>query len=116
MTNLTDLPYTIRKNTKIAKFSVVNLEQSKFFKSVVATILSLILGGVPDRIAYMNELFGTCKTEQQSNTIRFSIPDSPGRTEYQTPIQALILNELNELKEKEKLNPLDNADSRRKFV
>ena len=62
-----------------------------------------------DLTTYMNELFRTSKPEQQSNTFWFPTPENPGEAEYHTPIQTRIHNELNELKEKEKLNPTDSA-------
>ena len=45
VTNTTELPYTINKNTQIAEFSVVTPEQSKFSKPVDLAILSMIPEG-----------------------------------------------------------------------
>ena len=42
VTNTTEPPYTINKNTQIAEFSVVTPEQSKFIKPVDMVILSII--------------------------------------------------------------------------
>ena len=42
ITNTTESPYTINKNTQIAEFSLVIPEQSKFIKPVDMAILSMI--------------------------------------------------------------------------
>ena len=70
----------------------------------------------PDLTAYLNELLRTSKPEQQDNTFWFPTPENPGKPEDQTPIQTRILNELNELKDKEKLNPQESTESRNKFL
>ena len=55
------------------------------------------------------------KPEQQDNTFWFPTPENPGKPEDHIPIQTRILNELNELKDKEKLNPQESTESRSKF-
>ena len=47
VTNTTESPYTINKNTQIAEFSVVTPEQSKFIKPVDMAVLSMIPEGDP---------------------------------------------------------------------
>ena len=116
VTNTTESPYTINKNTKIAEFSVVTPEQSKFIKPVDMAILSMIPEGDPDLITYLTELLRTNKPDQQNNTFWFPTPKNPGNTEDHTPIQARILTELRELQRKEKLNPKDNIASRTEFL
>ena len=76
----------------------------------------MIPQGDPDLTAYLNELLRTNKGEQQENKFWFPTPENPGKPEDQTPIQARILNELNELKENEKLNPQDNTESWNRFL
>ena len=68
VTNTTESPYTINKNTQIAEFSVVTPEQCKFIKPVEMVILSMIPEGDPDLITYLTELFRTNKPDQQTNT------------------------------------------------
>ena len=109
-------PYLIKKHTKIAEFSVVTPEQSKHNKSVDMAILSMIPQGDPDLTAYSNELLRTNKPEEQDNTFCFPTPGNPGKSEDHTPIQTRILKELNELKNKEKLNPQESTESRNKFL
>ena len=116
VTNTTESPYLIRKHTRITEFSVVTPEQSKLIKPVNMEILSMIPQGDPDLTAYLNELLRTNKPEQQDNTFWSPTPENHGKPEYHTPIQTRILNELNELKDKEKLNPQESKESRIKFL
>ena len=116
VTNTTESPYLFIKHTQIAQFSVVTPEQSKHIKPVDMAILGMIPQGDPDLTAYLNELLRKNKTEQQNNTFRFPTPKNPGKPEDHTPIQTRILNELNELKDKEKLNPQESTKSRKKFL
>ena len=76
----------------------------------------MIPQGDPDLTAYLNELLRTNKPEQQNNTFWFPTPENPGTPEDQTQIQTRILNELNELKDKEKLNPQESTESQNKFL
>ena len=116
VTNTTESPYLIKKHTEIAEFSVVTPEQSKHIKPVDMAILSMIPQDDPDLTAYLNELLRTSKPEQQDNTFWFPTPENPGKLEDHTPIQTRILKELNELKDKEKLNPQKSIESRKKFL
>ena len=116
VTNTTESPYTINKNTQIAEFSVVTPEQSKFIKPVDMAILSMIPEGDPDLITYLTELLRTNKQDQQTNTFWFPTADNPGNTEEHTPIQTRILKELCDLQLKEKLNPKDDIESRTEFL
>ena len=70
----------------------------------------------PDLTAYLNELLRTNKPEQQNNTFWFPTPKNTGKPEDDTPIQTRILKELNELMDKEKLNPQESTESRNKFL
>ena len=116
VSNTTESPYLIKKHTQIAEFSVVTPEQSKHIKPVDMAILSMIPQDDPDLIAYLNELLRTSKPEQKDNTFWFPTPEKPGKPEDHTPIQTKILKELNELKDKEKLNPQEGTESRNKFL
>ena len=116
VTNTTESPYLIKKHTQIAEFSVVTPEQSKHVKPVDMAILSMIPQGDPDLTAYLNELLRTNKPEQQHNTFWFPTPENPGKPEDHTPIQTIILKEVNDLKDNEKLNPQESTKSRSKFL
>ena len=116
VTNTTESPYLNKNHTQIAEFSVVTPEHSKHIKPVDMAILSMIPQGDPDLTAYLNELLRTSKSEQQDNTFWFPTPENPGKPEDHTPIQTRIRSELNELKDKEKLNPQESTESRNKFL
>ena len=95
---------------------MVTPEQSKHIKPVDMEILSMIPQDDPDLTAYLNELLRTSKPEQQDNTFWFPTLENPGKPEDHTPIQTRILKELNELKDKEKLNPQESTECRNKFL
>ena len=76
----------------------------------------MIPQGDPDLTAYLNELLRTNKPEQQNNTFRFPTSENPGKPEDHTPIQTRIVKELNELRDKEKLNPQETTESGNKFL
>ena len=116
VTSTTESPNLIEKHSQIAEFSVVTPEQSKHIKPVDMATLSMIPQGDPDLTAHLNELLRTSKPEQQDNTFWFPTPENPGKPEDHTPIQTKILKELNELRDKEKLNPQDSTEARTKFV
>ena len=116
VTNTTESPYHIKKHTQIKEFSVVTKEQSKHIKPVDMAIFSMIPQGDPDLTAYLTELLRTNKPEQQDSTFWFPTPENPGKPEDHTPIQTRILKELNELKDKEKLNPQESREARNKFL
>ena len=110
VTNTTESPYTINKNTQIAESFVVTPEQSKFIKPVDTAILSTIPEGDPDLVTYLTELLRTNKPDQRNNTFWFPTPKNPGNTEDHTPIQTRILTELRELQRRVKLNPKDDSE------
>ena len=111
VTNTTESPYLIKKHTQIAEFFVVTPEQSKHIKPVDLAILSMNPQDDPDLNAYLNELLRTNKPEQQDNTFWFPTPGNHGKLEDHTPLQTRVLKELNELKDKEKLNPQESTES-----
>ena len=116
VTNTTESPDTINKNTQIAEFSIVTPEQSKFIKPVDMAILSMIPESDPDLVTYLTELLRTNKPHQQNNAFWFPTPENPGNTEDHTPIQTRILTELRELQRRDKLNPKDDSESRTEFL
>ena len=116
VTNTTESPCLIKKQTQIAEISLVTPEQSKHIKPVDMATLSMIPQDDPDLTAYLNELLRTSKPEQQDNPFWFPTPENPGKPEDHTPIQTRILNELNQLKDKEKLNPQESTESQNKFL
>ena len=69
-----------------------------------------------DLKAYLYEFLRTNKYEEQNSTFWFPTLETPGKPEDNTPLQTRILNELNELKDKEKLNPQESTESRNKIL
>ena len=116
VTNTTESPYTINKNTQIAELSVVTLEQSKFIKPVDTAFLSMIPEVDRDLITYLTELLRTNEPNHQNNTFWFPTPKNLRNTEDHTPIQTRILKEVRELQHKEKLNPKDEIESRMEIL
>ena len=116
VTNTTESPSTINKNTQIAEFSVVTPEQSKFIKSVDTAIHSLIPEGDPDLITYLAELLRRNKADLQNKTFWLPTLENAGNIEDHTPIQTRILKELRDLQLKEKLNPKDDIESRMELL
>ena len=116
VTNTTESPYPINKNTQIAEFSVVTPEQSMFIKPVDMAILNMIPEGDPDLNTHLNELLRTNEQDQQINTFWFPTPEKPGNTKEHTPIQTQISKEMCELQQKEKLNPKVDIESRIEFL
>ena len=116
VTNTTESPYLIKKNTQIAEFAVVTAEQFKHIKPVDTAVLSMIPQGAPDLTAYLNDILRLNKPKQPNNTFWISTPENPGKHEDHTPILTGILKEKNELKDKEKLNPQESTESQNKFL
>ena len=116
VTNTTESPYTINKNTQIAKFSVVTPEQSKFIKPVDTAILSMIPEGDPDLFTYLTKLLRLNKPDQRNYIFWFPTPENPGNTEDHTPIQTRTLTELRQLQRMENLNPKDDIESGIEFL
>ena len=113
--NTTESSYLIKKHTQIAEFSVVTPEQSKHIKPVDLPVLIMTPQGDPDLTAYLNE-FLSSKPEQQNNKFWFPTPENPGKPEDHNPIQKRNLKELNELKDKEEINPQESTESRNKYL
>ena len=80
ITNTTESPHLIKKNTQIAEFSVVTPEQPKFIKPVDTAILSMIPEGDPDLTTYLSELL---RTNKQTGTTEQHILVSETRNSWQ---------------------------------
>ena len=111
MTNTLESPYTINKNTPIAEFPVVTPEHSKFIKPLNTDFLKMIPERDPDLTTYLTNRLRSNKPDQQNKTFWFPTPENPGNTEDHTPNRTETLKELRELQQKEKLNPIDGAES-----
>ena len=113
ISNFVDHPYTLKKGTHIANFSVLTPEQTKHIRPVNPTsVRHLLNNSHDDAIHYINSLLKTSKKDEVNGTYWFPTPQNPGNEKEHTPIQTRILNELRELEQLEKINPLENANSR----
>ena len=101
----------------IANFSILTPEQIKHIRPVNPTsVRHLLSNNHDDAIHYINNLLKTPKPDQVNETYWFPTPQTPGNEKEHTPIQTRILNELRELQQLEKLNPLENTESRNQFL
>ena len=112
-----DHPYTLKKGTHIANFTILTPEQTKYIRPVNPTsVRHLLNNSHDDAIHYINSLLKTSKTDKVNKTYLFPTPQNPGNENEHTPIQTRILNELRELEQLEKLNPLEKTNSRNQFL
>ena len=96
--NLLDHPYTLKKETHIANFSILTPGKPKHIRPVNPTSVRHILkNNHDDDILYKNSLLKTSKTDEVNETYWFPTPQNPGNEKEHTPIQTRILNELQEL-------------------
>ena len=117
ISNFLDHPYTLKKGTHIANFSILTPEQTKHIRPVNPTSVSHLLNNNhDDAIHYINSLLKTSKDNEVNETYWFPTPQNLGNEKEHTPIQTRILNELRELEQVEKINPLENTNSRNQFL
>ena len=117
ISNFLDHPYTLKKGTHIANFSILTPEQTKHIRPVNLTSVGHLLNNShDDAIHYINSLLKTSKDNEVNETYWFPTPQNPGNEKEHTPIQTRILNELRELEQLEKLNPLENTNSQKQFL
>ena len=108
-----DHPYTLKKGTHIANFSMLTPEQTKHIRPVnPISVRHLLNNSHEDANHYINSLLKTSKNDEVNETYWFPTPQNPGNEKEHTPIQTRILNESRELEQLEKLNPLENTNSR----
>ena len=117
ISNFLDHPYTLKKGTHIANFSILTPEQTKHIRPVNPnSVRHLLNKSHDDAIHYIKSLLKTSKDDKNHETYWFPTPQNPGNEKEHTPIRKRILNELRELKQLEKLNPLENTNSRNQFL
>ena len=113
ISNFQDHPYTLKKGTHMANFSIMAPEQTKHIRPVNPTsVRHLLNNNHDDAIQYIKNLLKTLKTNEVNETYWFPTPQNPGNEREHKPIQTRILNELRELEQLEKLNPLEDTDHR----
>ena len=90
-----DHPYTLKKGTHKANFSILTPEQTKHIRPVNPTSVRHLL----NNSHYINSLLKTSKNDEVNETYWFPTPQNPGNEKEHTPIQTRILNELRELEQ-----------------
>ena len=114
---LLDHPCTLKKGTHIANFSILTPEQTKHIRPINPTsVRHLLNNSHDDAILYLNSLLKTSKDNEVNETYWFPTPQNPGNEKEHTPIQTRILNELRELEQLKKSNPLENPNSRNQIL
>ena len=117
ISNFLDHPFTLKKGTHIANFSILTPEQTKHIQLVNPTsVRHLLNNSHDDAIHYINSLLKTSKNDEVKETYWFPTPQNPGNEKEHTPIQTRVLNVLRELEQLEKINPLKNTNSRNQFL
>ena len=76
----------------------------------------LLINNHADAIHYINSFLKTSKTDEVNETYQFATPQNPENEGEHTPIQTRILNELRELEQLKKLNPLEDTNSQEQFL
>ena len=77
----------IKKSARVAQFSVVTPDQSKFIRPVDTAILSIIWERDPHVTTYLIELLTITQPKQQNNTFRLPTTKKLGKIEDHIPIQ-----------------------------
>ena len=117
LNNFTDHPYTLKRGSHVANFSVMTPGQMKYVKLVDPVTTWHLLQDNPENAAfYVSSLIKSAKLENFRENYWFPTPEDPGDPQQHTPIQKRILTELLTLQELEKLNPQDDPESRRQFL
>ena len=115
--NFTDHPYTLKRGSHIANFSILTPEQMKYVKPIDPVTTWHLLKDNPENAAYYaSSLIKSPKTSDDSENYWFPTPEEPGDPQTHTPIQQRILRELRNLQDLEKLNPQDDPESRKQFL
>ena len=117
LNNFTDSPYTLKRSTQVAKFTVLTLEQMKYVKPIDPVTTWHLLQAKPENDAYYaSSLIKSTKPEDIKENYWFPTPRDPGDPQHHTPVQKRILSELINLQELEKLSPQDDHESRPQFL
>ena len=92
VTNTTQTPYTIKKNTTVAEFKVMSPEEAKELKPLnTAALKELTEDDSEDVILYINDFLKTSYKPSNNQSFWFPTPDNPGDPSTHTPIRSRIL-------------------------
>ena len=117
LNNFTDHPYTLKRGSHIANFSVITPGQMKYVKPIdPVTTWHLLQEDLENAAIYVSSLIKSSKPANFRDNYWFPTPEDPGDPQQHTPIQKRILEELLNLQELEKLNPEDDLEPRRRLT
>ena len=117
LNNFADHPYTLRRGSHVANFSVMSPGQMKYVKPIEpVTTWHLLQDNLQNAAFYVSSLIKSPKPKHFHVKNWFLTPEDPGDPQQHTPIQKRILTALQNLQELEKLNPQDDPESRRQFL
>ena len=78
ISNFLDPPYTLKKGTHMANFSILTPEQTKHLRPFnLTSVRHLLKNNHDDGIHYINSLLMTSKTEEVNDTYWFPTPQNP---------------------------------------
>ena len=117
LNNLTDSPYTLKRGTQVATFTVLTPEHMKYVKPIDPVTTCHLLQGNPENAAhYASSLIKCTKPEDFKENYWFPTPEDNGDPQHHTQIRKKIFSELINLQELEKFNPQDNPESGQQFL
>ena len=115
--NFTDHPFTLKKGTHVANFSVLTPEQMKYVRQVDPVSTWHLLQADNDNAAhYVSSLLKTNKSPESTERYWFPTPENPGNVTEHTPVQKRIYQELLTFQKLEQLNPQADPESRKTFL
>ena len=119
ISNTSNSPYTVTSDTHLANFTVMPPEQIKRIKPVDPGTLTFLMDDDEESntVQFLNELLKVPNSEgDEKDQYWFPTPENPGDPSTYSPIQKRIFDELIELQELDRLNPLKDKESREKFL
>ena len=93
--NFTDSPYTLKKDSHVANFTVLTPEQMKHVRTIDPVVTWHLLQEIPENAAfYATSSIKSTKPEDFKEDYCFLTPEDPGDPQFHFPIQKRILKEL----------------------
>ena len=88
LNNFTDSPYTLKRGTQVANFTVLTPEQMKHVKPIDPVTTWHLLQAIPENAAHDgSSLIKSTKPEDIKENYWFPTPEDPGDPRHHTPIQ-----------------------------
>ena len=104
----------LSREVLVANFSIMTPGQMKYVKPIDPVTTWHLLQNNPENAAFY--VSKSSKPEDFQENFWFPTPEDPGNPQQHTPIQNRILKELLNLQELEKVNPMDDPESRRQLL